>query len=51
MIAAELLSESELRYINDYHSEVLRKVAPHLQQTGDFDTLAWLEDNTQPIKH
>ena len=45
------MSESELRYVNEYHAETLRKVGPYLQQSGDFDTLAWLEVNTQPIKH
>ena len=50
MMDLALLSESDIKWINDYHHEVLTKVSPLL---GDApDALERLKRNTQPIsKH
>lgn len=45
LVDIELLSDDELDWLNDYHSEVRSKIAPHL----DSETLGWLEQATQPL--
>ena len=39
------LTEEELKFVNDYHAEVLRALAPHLDQ----DVLAWLTNECKPL--
>jgi Xaa-Pro aminopeptidase len=45
LVDIDLLSDDELDWLNDYHTEVRSKIAPHL----DSETLTWLENATQPI--
>ena len=45
LIARDLLDAAELRWLDDYHAEVLRRVAPLV----DADTAAWLERTCAPL--
>lgn len=45
LIVAEMLSDSERTWLNDYHAAVFEKVSPHL----DGADLAWLEAKTQVL--
>jgi Xaa-Pro aminopeptidase len=45
LVDASLLSDDEIDWLNDYHSEVRDKVGPHLSA----EELKWLENATQPI--
>jgi len=45
LVDIELLTDDELDWLNDYHTEVRKKIAPHL----DSETLSWLENATQTI--
>lgn len=47
MIQVDMLTDVELKWVNDYHAEVLEKLAPLLQD--DKPSLAWLVENTKPI--
>ncbi|OWQ88697.1 Xaa-Pro aminopeptidase [Roseateles aquatilis] len=44
-IALNLLSDEELAWLNDYHAEVRRRLAPLV----DGDALAWLNTRTEPL--
>lgn len=43
----QVLSASELDWLNEYHHAVWEKISPRLQD--DPDMLEWLRVNTQPI--
>lgn len=43
LIVAEMLSPAEIAWVNDYHAEVLAKIAPLLRADGHGDTAIWLE--------
>ena len=45
LIAAESLSQGELKWLNEYHATVYEKLEPLL----DNDTKAWLKKATAPI--
>jgi Xaa-Pro aminopeptidase len=45
LIAAEMLTEEERRWVDDYHAQVLAVVAPQL----DGEALAWLERSCEPL--
>ena len=45
LIERGLMSEGEIRWLNDYHALVREKLAPHV----DGAAKAWLEKNTRPI--
>jgi Xaa-Pro aminopeptidase len=45
LLDIELLTDDELDWLNDYHTLVCSKIAPHL----NAETLDWLEQATQPI--
>jgi len=45
MVDMSIMNPEEIKWLNDYHAEVLAKVGPHL----DAKTLAWLKKETQPI--
>ncbi|KAJ5759817.1 hypothetical protein N7520_006973 [Penicillium odoratum] len=47
LIEPSLLSDSEIKWVNDYHSEVWDKT--HHYFTSDELTLKWLERETKPI--
>mgnify|MGYP003533859737 FL=1 len=44
-IALELMTESEITWLNEYHQTVRERLAPHLQGK----VLNWLIENTQAI--
>lgn len=44
-IARELLNPAEIAWLNDYHAEVLRRIAPLVSG----DALAWLQQATTAI--
>lgn len=44
-VLPEFMSESEIRWLNNYHSWVYKTLSPHLSGK----TLKWLEKNTQPL--
>jgi Xaa-Pro aminopeptidase len=44
-----LLTPAERTWVNEYHAEVLGKVAPKLEAFGDQRALAWLQRECQPI--
>ena len=44
-IARELLRADEIAWLDDYHAEVRRRLAPRVSG----DALAWLEARTQPL--
>jgi Xaa-Pro aminopeptidase len=45
LIAAEMLTEEERRWVDDYHAQVLAVVAPQL----DGEALAWLQRSCEPL--
>jgi Xaa-Pro aminopeptidase len=45
LVVAEMLSEAELQWLNDYHAEVVRRIGPEL---GAEDR-AWLEEQCAPL--
>ncbi len=45
LIAKELLTPDELRWIDTYHKEVLKKIGPEV----DGQTRRWLEEATKPL--
>ena len=45
LIVADMLSDDEVAWLNEYHSRVYQEIAPHLDQ----DEKAWLREATQPI--
>ncbi|KXZ49610.1 hypothetical protein GPECTOR_20g466 [Gonium pectorale] len=47
MVDASLLSPSELAWLDGYHEEVWREVAPRLQEHPAL--LEWLRANTRPL--
>lgn len=42
LIEIELLSAAEVRWVNEYHSEVLSKLSGSVTATGDEAAVAWL---------
>lgn len=49
MIKKELLTEIEVKLLNDYHQQVLETLSPILEKENDTLTLEWLKKETQPI--
>jgi len=47
LVDVELLSKSELNWLNAYHAEVLDKLTPHLGH--DQKALVWLKDHCSPL--
>jgi Xaa-Pro aminopeptidase len=47
LIEPSLLSDAELKWVNDYHAEIWAKTE-HFFQADDL-TRSWLERETQPI--
>lgn len=47
LIEPSLLSDAELKWVNDYHAEIWAKTEHFFQ--GDDLTRSWLERETQPI--
>jgi Xaa-Pro aminopeptidase len=45
LIDKTLMTNEEMNWINNYHNEVLEKIAPHVNGT----TLTWLKNATEPI--
>ena len=43
----QVLSKKEMDWVNNYHTDVWRKVAPRLQH--DTELLAWVKNNTRPL--
>lgn len=43
----QVLSHSEVDWINSYHKDVWEKVSPRIK---DSKVLKWLEDNTQTLQ-
>ncbi|KAK3274580.1 hypothetical protein CYMTET_17242 [Cymbomonas tetramitiformis] len=46
MIAMELLTESELKWLDDYHAQVWELVSPRMEEGAPR---TWLEQNTRPL--
>ena len=49
LIATELLSNSDKKFINEYHQKVWNAVSPILEQRNERVALAWLERKVAPI--
>lgn len=49
LIDANLLSRDALEWVNDYHAQVLEKVSPLLEERGNAEALAWLQEACKPI--
>ena len=47
LMNVDLMSQGERAWVNSYHEEVRKRVAPRLE--GRERALAWLEKKTQPI--
>lgn len=47
LIVVELLSDEELKWVNNYHAEVEREIGPRLQ--AHPETRAWLKAACAPI--
>ena len=47
MMDLSLMSEEEIKWVDDYHVEVWRQVSPRLE--GGTRALEWLKDNTKPL--
>lgn len=45
LIVADMLSEAERRWLNDYHAEVVRRIGPGVEA----DERAWLKEQCAPI--
>lgn len=50
MIDLSMMSEEEIRWVDDYHVQCVEKLSPLLERAGDNFTLAWLMKNTRPLK-
>ena len=46
LIVPEMLGDSELEWLNQYHERVYRTLSPHL----DAETARWLREATLPLK-
>ncbi|KAG8964115.1 hypothetical protein FRC03_002189 [Tulasnella sp. 419] len=49
MVDKDLLSPAEVKWLDDYHKEVLEKVKPGLEEVGDKRAVTWLERECQPL--
>lgn len=49
LVDVDLLTRDERKWLNDYNAEVLQKVRPELEKTGDKEALAWLEKECKAI--
>ncbi|XP_068155286.1 xaa-Pro aminopeptidase ApepP [Drosophila tropicalis] len=49
LIIKELLTDLEIKLLNEYHKLVWETLSPILQQEGDSFTLEWLKKETQAI--
>ena len=50
LIDRELLSQQDLRFLNEYHEKVWNALRPLLEERGDERTLQWLKKNTDRIE-
>ncbi|MCH5233461.1 MAG: aminopeptidase P family protein [Muribaculaceae bacterium] len=46
LIDLSLMTDDEIRWVNDYHKEVFNRLSPHL----DNDEKRWLEEKTSPLR-
>ena len=49
LVNPSLLAPWEVKWLNDYHAEVLEKIKPMLESTGDKRAIAWLERECKPL--
>eukprot|EP00040_Diaphanoeca_grandis_P036975 m.238840 g.238840 ORF g.238840 m.238840 type:complete len:609 (-) comp33730_c0_seq12:94-1920(-) len=49
MINIDLLSPSEISWIDEYHTKTQAAIAPLLQQQGRTEALAWMEKHTRAL--
>ena len=47
MIVPELLSEKEIKWVNDYHTKCRTIIGEELQKQGKHDVYEWLVKNTE----
>jgi Xaa-Pro aminopeptidase len=52
LIEPSLLTDDELKWLNDYHAEVRKQILPLLTEKSDSKAIAFLKASTEPIhKH
>ncbi len=44
-VNVDIMEEQDIAYLNEYHAEVYKKIAPHLTE----EEAAWLKDATRPV--
>lgn len=49
LIDVNLLTDDEIKYLNDYHEQCKRVVGPILKEQGHTEALNWLNRETQPV--
>ncbi|KAJ8920725.1 hypothetical protein NQ315_004864 [Exocentrus adspersus] len=49
LVVVDMLTEVEIKYLNEYHQKCRDIVGPVLQKQGQQDALKWLIKETQPI--
>lgn len=49
LLDLSLLTNDEIKYLNDYHAKCLNTLSPLLQGSENSQALRWLERETQPI--
>uniref|UniRef100_A0A0C9R2Q2 Xpnpep1_2 protein n=1 Tax=Fopius arisanus TaxID=64838 RepID=A0A0C9R2Q2_9HYME len=49
LLDVSLLSDEEIKYLNDYHTRCLEVLQPFLQGEKNAQALEWLEKETKPI--
>ncbi|XP_015369362.1 PREDICTED: xaa-Pro aminopeptidase 1 [Diuraphis noxia] len=50
MLLLDLLTDTEINYLNEYHRKCLEILTPLLEKLDDKRALTWLKKETQPIK-
>ncbi|CAG2211507.1 pepP [Mytilus edulis] len=49
LIKSSVLSDQQIKWINNYHKEVWVKVSPYLKEENDTVALEWLHKRVQPL--
>lgn len=49
LVDASLMAPWEIKWLDDYHAEVLEKVKPFLEAAGDKRAITWLERECKPL--
>lgn len=49
MLVPEMLTEKEIRHLNEYHNRCREIVGPHLKKMGHNEAREWLYRETEPI--